>query len=239
MKNKTKRISYGSLFVTLSFFYLPLLIFSSSKVHEDFVYNPERDTKIPLELNPNLGHKTSSGENDGYCHKNQTSSERIERETLSNAKTKHQHAVPNGDNHGENTRGLGRHHEHESEDDHEIHEGHGHDSHAGHSDKVKLTEDALKLFKIRIEPVRRNQLVPKIISPARVTFNIDNVAHVGSSVSGRVKEIQFGLGDRVLKGDVLLTVDSPELGRLQSDFLHRILSKFDLILYSEISFYRS
>ena len=127
--------------------------------------------------------------------------------------------------HGEEEREKDEEHEQHSEHDHaDSHEGHadnGHegDDHGGHSDEVTLTEEAIKVFKLKIETARRKKLIPKITAPARVTFNADRLAHVGSSVSGRVRDIRYRIGDRVQEGDVLLVVDSPELGKLQSEFL--------------------
>ena len=111
--------------------------------------------------------------------------------------------------------------EHDHGDSHGEHadDGHKDDDHGGHSDEVTLTEEAIKVFKLKIETARRKKLIPKITAPARVTFNADRLAHVGSSVSGRVRDIRYRIGDRVQEGDVLLVVDSPELGKLQSEFL--------------------
>ena len=115
------------------------------------------------------------------------------------------------------------HEGHDHGDTHEDHADHGHEGegHSEHSDEVTLTDEAIKLFKLRIETVRLQKLIPKISAPARVTFNTEGLAHVGSSVSGRVQEIRYRIGDHVQKGDVLLVVDSPELGRLQSEFLQK------------------
>ena len=133
--------------------------------------------------------------------------------------------------HSGHDRGQGRekdeeheqHSGHDHGDTHEDHAGHGHkgEGHSEHSDEITLTEEAIRLFKLRIETARRQKLIRKISAPARVTFNIEGLAHVGSSVSGRVKEIRFRIGDYVKKGDVLLVVDSPELGSLQSEFLQK------------------
>jgi cobalt-zinc-cadmium efflux system membrane fusion protein len=100
-------------------------------------------------------------------------------------------------------------------------EAHGDETgkHDEHGEEVKLAPQAIKTFDIRTEPARKQVLTDTVVAPARVSFNTEQMAHVGSSVSGRVAEIKVRLGDSVKKGDVLLVVDSPELGEAQSDYL--------------------
>ncbi len=134
-------------------------------------------------------------------------------------------------------RGFAQHdhseHEHDHQADHEDHEDdhsdHGdHSSHEeGHSDEVTLDENAIKLFELSIEPVSRQNLFLKVSAPARVTFNMEAIAHIETTVAGRVKEIHYKTGDTVNVGDVLLTLDSKELGIAQSDFLQN-LSQVDI-----------
>lgn len=112
-------------------------------------------------------------------------------------------------------------HDHE-EDEHADHDEHGHDEaghEEGHTDEVKLSGEAMKRSGIRVEPARAQSLVGTITAPARVTFNAEGMAHVGSPLVGRVSEIRARVGDRVNKNDPLLIVQSPELGESQSDYL--------------------
>lgn len=98
------------------------------------------------------------------------------------------------------------------------------DPHAGHDehvDEVKLSEAAIKQSGIRVERVAKRSLTASFVASARVAFNAEAMAHVGSVVSGRVIDIKVRQGDAVKKGDVLLIVESPELGRSQSAFLQR------------------
>lgn len=100
----------------------------------------------------------------------------------------------------------------------EAHRG-GKGTHGEHDEEVRLAPQALKTFDIRTEPATKRVLSPTVVAPARVSFNAEQMAHVGSAVSGRVAEIKVRLGDTVKKGDVLLVVDSPELGEAQSEYL--------------------
>ena len=54
-----------------------------------------------------------------------------------------------------------------------------------------------------------------------MAFNANAMAHVGSAVKGAWPELNAQVGDEVKKGDVLLVVESPELGEAQSDLLQK------------------
>lgn len=175
--------------------------------------------------------KTVAGNDEHEGHDHSSHAVDIEENTIPADHEKHEdhghedHEDHSGHDHGKK-RGNNEEHEQHSDHDHggenEEHTGHEHGGgHSEHSDEVTLTEEAIKLFKLKIETVRRKKLIPKITAPARVTFNANRLAHVGSSVSGRVKEIRYQIGDRVKEGDVLLVVESPELGTLQSEFLQK------------------
>lgn len=88
-----------------------------------------------------------------------------------------------------------------------------------HADEVKLTPEAIKSHAIVIEPVKRQVLTPTFTAPARVAFNTDAMAHVGSALRGRIIELKAKVGDKVNKGDALMVVQSPELAEAQSEFL--------------------
>lgn len=89
------------------------------------------------------------------------------------------------------------------------------------SDPVKLNAAALKRFNVRTEQVSEHSLTASFRAPARVTLNQETTVTIGSPVSGRVLEAKVRAGDAVNKGDVLLVIESPELGEAQSDYLQR------------------
>ncbi len=99
-----------------------------------------------------------------------------------------------------------------AQDEHE-HEG------EAHADEVVLTEEAVRLSGIAIERAGRRALADTVTVPARVGYDAEAMAHIGTQVQGRVREIAVRLGDRVGEGDLLLVIDSPELGRAQSAYL--------------------
>jgi cobalt-zinc-cadmium efflux system membrane fusion protein len=105
------------------------------------------------------------------------------------------------------------------------HGGHGHElgesEHEEHAEEVTLTEEAVRLFGIRTEPVKKHVLSDTLVAPARVSLDQEALAHVGTPVRGRVSELKVRLGDTVEPGAVLLVIDSPDLGEAQSDFLQK------------------
>ncbi len=99
-------------------------------------------------------------------------------------------------------------------------EGDGHDhGHGGHTDEVALTAQAIEEYGVRVESAQRWQLRPTFVVPARVDFNTEATAHVGSPLSGWAVELKVRLGDAVEAGDPLIVVESPDLSVAQSDFL--------------------
>lgn len=101
-------------------------------------------------------------------------------------------------------------------DSHRGHDDHDHDEHA---DEVRLTPEAIERYGVHVGAVTMQPLVAAFVAPARAAFNTDAMAHVGSAVTGRASRLNVKLGDPVKAGEVLVIVDSPELGEAQSDFL--------------------
>jgi cobalt-zinc-cadmium efflux system membrane fusion protein len=100
-------------------------------------------------------------------------------------------------------------------------EGDGHDHGAGeeHTDEVKLTGEAVDRYGVKVGEAQMWVLKPTFVAPARVGFNTEAMAHVGSPLRGRAVEIKVRLGDHVKKDDPLVVVESPELGQAQADYL--------------------
>lgn len=110
-------------------------------------------------------------------------------------------------------------HADESENDHES-EGGG-DVQDQHGAEVTLSAAAVERAGIMVAPVESRSLQPTLMAPARVSFDLERMAHVGTLVAGRVTEVRARLGDQVGEGDVLLVVESPALGEAQINLLHK------------------
>lgn len=113
------------------------------------------------------------------------------------------------------------------EDEHGHGHGHagegeaGHKGEEGHADEVTLTPEAMKQNGVEVGTVRADTLRPRFTVPARVAFNTEEVVHVGAPLPGRVSELRVKLGDFVKKGDVLLVIESTELGAAQNEYLQK------------------
>ena len=110
--------------------------------------------------------------------------------------------------------------------DHDHDHDHGgeaeHDDHGGeeaHADEVRLTPEAAAAYGLTTVKVEARPVAGAVTAPARVGFDEEAMAHVHALVSGRVQEIRARLGDEVAAGDVLLVIQSPELGRLEAALL--------------------
>ena len=88
-------------------------------------------------------------------------------------------------------------------------------------EKVKLTAEAIAQYGVQIVKAEKQVLRPTFVVPARVAFNAEAMARVGSAVPGRVVELKVKRGDTVQRGDELLVVESTDLGEAQSDYLQK------------------
>lgn len=111
------------------------------------------------------------------------------------------------------------------EEAHATGDGHDHGApqapEAEHADEVMLMGDAVERYGIKTEPAQLWVLRPTINVPARVGFNTEAMAHVGSPLRGRITEVNVRVGDVVKVGQKLLLIESPELGEAQNEYLQR------------------
>jgi cobalt-zinc-cadmium efflux system membrane fusion protein len=92
---------------------------------------------------------------------------------------------------------------------------------AARRDRVKLSKEATEENHVKVEPVTKHVLVPRLRAPARVAVNAEATARVSTPVAGRVSEVKTHLGDVVHQGDALVVVESTDLGEAQSDLLQK------------------
>ncbi len=86
---------------------------------------------------------------------------------------------------------------------------------------VSLPPEAIQRAEMRVESAEEHVLTPSFLVPARVSFNEEAMAQVGTPVPGRVNELKVKLGDVVRRDDVLLLVESPQLGEAESAYLEK------------------
>ena len=107
----------------------------------------------------------------------------------------------------------------DAHDEHDEHDEHAHGD--GHADEVKLTAEAIRVSGIKVGSATAIPLEGRFTVPARVEFNGEAMAHVGSPVQGRAVELKAKVGAVVKKGDELLLIESTELGEAQSDLIQK------------------
>lgn len=107
---------------------------------------------------------------------------------------------------------------HDAQGDRDPAAGTGHDE---HGEEVRLMNGAAARSGIRTRVAERAVLRPTLHAPARVGFDTEAMAHVGSPLRGRIVEVRVRIGDEVKVGDPLAVVESPDLGEAQADYLQR------------------
>ena len=83
--------------------------------------------------------------------------------------------------------------------------------------EVWLTPTQVKDAKIQIDTVLPRDVDDTILASGTVTLDDKLTGHVFSPVTGRVVSIAAQLGQRVKKGDVLATIESPDVGNAVAD----------------------
>lgn len=95
------------------------------------------------------------------------------------------------------------------------------------SETIKIPQDSWQAAAIEIHPVQRGTFSQSVEMTGKIALNDDHVAHIFPLVDGRVEEVKVQFGDKVKKGELLVVVQSKEVGqamlqlfqdRLQRDF---------------------
>ena len=85
------------------------------------------------------------------------------------------------------------------------------------ADEIVLAPDAPQLASLKIETVTE---IPAPAAPplnGKIIFNENYTARVSSPIAGRALKISAEIGDSVKTGQVLMTLDSPDLGSALAD----------------------
>lgn len=91
--------------------------------------------------------------------------------------------------------------------------------HAEHSGAIVLAAEAIKGIQFSSETVSMKPLTGYLTIPANVMTDQDCEAQIGSLVQGRVHQVFVKTGDYVKAGQLLMTVEGLDVGRIKSDFL--------------------
>ncbi|MBI5727009.1 MAG: efflux RND transporter periplasmic adaptor subunit, partial [Ignavibacteriales bacterium] len=93
------------------------------------------------------------------------------------------------------------------------------EKHDEHSEAISLSAEALKDIQLTSETVTVKPFTGYMTIPASVMTDQDNEAQIGSLVQGRVHQVFVKTGDYVKAGQLLMTVEGLDVGRIKSDFL--------------------
>lgn len=85
--------------------------------------------------------------------------------------------------------------------------------------ELHLEADVSREWGIEVGSVAITDVSSIVILPGTVALNLNRTAYLSSIAPGKVAEISADLGDNVQKGEVLLTLNSPEFARSQTDYL--------------------
>lgn len=112
------------------------------------------------------------------------------------------------------------------ESDHKGEKTGEHDEH-GEPDSVKMTVDIQKQNGVAVAPAKKQRLGGVINATGKVEANADRIAHVAPRIPGKIVNVKASLGDTVSVGQVLVTLDSVELGEAINRY-HQSRTRFAL-----------
>lgn len=119
-------------------------------------------------------------------------------------------------------------------------DGHaGHDAHAEHAadhpapapkpgasaEVIRFdSPESLARSGIEVVPVEARPMVNELLVNGVVRYDDRHVAQLSTRVPGSIWKVERHLGDEVRKGDVLLVVESGEVGRIKAEFLNALVA---------------
>ncbi|ODT98339.1 MAG: hypothetical protein ABS79_06075, partial [Planctomycetes bacterium SCN 63-9] len=80
------------------------------------------------------------------------------------------------------------------------------------TDTVSLTPAKYENAKIKVEPARLEPVSQEIGVVGRIELNSDHRVEIRPRASGIIREVHVSLGQMVRRGDLLVTLDSPDIG---------------------------
>lgn len=92
----------------------------------------------------------------------------------------------------------------------------------GHAESpgvVRLSAAAIKEIGLRSEPATRTTRAGTLSLAAHVVADQDKEARVGTLVPGRVQRVLVKAGDRVARGDILMTIEGLDVGEIVAGYL--------------------
>lgn len=85
--------------------------------------------------------------------------------------------------------------------------------------QIRIDPQQISMLGIEIAPIADSNLVPELSAPARVVVPANHDWLISSSQPGLLVQLHANIGDTIVKGQLLATLDSPNLVMLQRDYL--------------------
>jgi membrane fusion protein, heavy metal efflux system len=84
-------------------------------------------------------------------------------------------------------------------------------------DKIIVPEGSALRSRLTVQPASTEAVSPKLMLPGVVESDPARTASVLPALGGRVLELKVALGERVVKGEALVVIDSPDLAQAYDD----------------------
>lgn len=106
----------------------------------------------------------------------------------------------------------------EATDDHAGH-NHGAEGHEEHSEALELSQEQMNAVGIEIGKIEQKNLTDVIKASGQLAVPPQNAAQINVLTGGIIRKINVIEGQRVNKGQVLVTIENQDLIKLQQDYL--------------------
>ncbi|MFM9057615.1 MAG: efflux RND transporter periplasmic adaptor subunit [Planctomycetaceae bacterium] len=83
---------------------------------------------------------------------------------------------------------------------------------------------ALERTGIELVPVQKRPVVSELVANGVVAYDERRIAQLSTRLAGSVWRVERHLGDTVRKGDVLLVIESQDVGSLKAEFLNALVA---------------
>ncbi|NBW95656.1 MAG: HlyD family efflux transporter periplasmic adaptor subunit [Planctomycetia bacterium] len=122
------------------------------------------------------------------------------------------------------TFGIGGHAGYEGHASSPVHAAPAADASAAAPGEVRFrSQEAVERTGIEIVPVEKRPMVSELVVNGVVAYDERRIAQLSTRVPGSIWRVEKHLGDHVRKGDVLLVIDSQDVGQLKADFLNALV----------------
>ncbi len=94
-----------------------------------------------------------------------------------------------------------------------------HEGHEALPRRIKLSSAVMADAKLQFTSVRHEPLSETLTLPGELAADPDQLARISSPAAGRIDDVRFKEGADVKKGDVLVVLRVPEIGKVRSSFV--------------------